>query len=460
MPNIGPAAGMTFMDGGVKTSSFTALVGYAYECNNGAQFADIVVTLPTSPSPGACVLVTRSDNTANIQPYTVKVRGTFLGVSPGSDWTLGIYSSILFVYQNGTWIGFAYGSSSFLSGFSGPNWALDTFSTPTLMARDINGNVEVALPSSTNHATTKGYVDGRTLTVALQTSAFTATPGSYNRCVPASNFNCTLPTAPPDGTVVEVYNAATNPTLSVSIVRGGTDTHDIGAGTASIALFAQESMRLVYRAANTKWYTVSSLWSQAIQNTGTIVRRDPSGRAQFVDPAAAQDAATKNYVDNNVGLVLSPPASRVANLAYTTAEVITIQWAIPASTLKAGSVLRLAATGVFTAGTTPTITARIRAGTAGTTSDTSILSGTSASVASTGNWRIEATVTCRTTGATGTILGEIGIFGDAIVPKSIVNGGTATVDTTGQLFLSLCFTATGTSSAGNVMIGYGEVVHP
>jgi len=460
VPNIGPPAGMAFEDGGVQFSSFTAQVGYAYEVNNGAQLADIVVTLPTSPSPGACVLLTRSDNTSNIQPYLVKVSGTFLGVSAGSTWTLGIYSSVLFVYQNSAWVGFAWGASTFATGFSGPNWALDTFSTPSLMARDGNGNAEVALPTSTNHITTKGYVDGRTLTVVLQTSAFTATPGTYNRCVPSSSFNCTLPTAPPDGTVVEVFNAATNPTLSVSIVRGGTDTHDIGAGTSSIALFAQESMRLVYRAANTKWYTVSSLWSQAIQNTGTIVRRDPSGRTQFVDPAAAQDAATKNYVDAGTGLVLSPPASRVANLAYTTAEVICIQWAVPANTLKVGSVLRLAAAGVFTAGTTPTITARVRAGTAGTTADTSMLSGTSAAVASTANWRIEATVTCRAIGASGSILGEIGIFGDSIVPKSIVNGGVATVDTTAQLFLSLCFTATGTSAAGNVMIGYGEVAKP
>jgi len=56
-----------------------------------------------------------------------------------------------------------------------------------------------------------------------------------------------------------------------------------------------------------------------------LVIRDASGRAQFVDPSAAQDAATKNYVDNLLTGLKGKESVRVAttgNITLSTSQTI------------------------------------------------------------------------------------------------------------------------------------------
>lgn len=196
-----------------------------------------------------------------------------------------------------------------------------------------------------------------------------------------------------------------------------------------------------------------------VANTAPL--RDSAARTQFADPAAAQDAATKNYVDGFTGVTLGLPAARVAALAFTTTEVFPIQWTIPANTLAVGTTLRLEAAGVFTGGTSPTGLSRLRIGTAGTTADTSIAGTTaSAAAANTAAIRIGGTLTCRTTGTTGTVIAEVYFDADNIAIRRAVATATVTVNTTIQNILSLGFLAAGTTPTGNFHLGYGELIRP
>lgn len=142
----------------------------------------------------------------------------------------------------------------------------------------------------------------------------------------------------------------------------------------------------------------------------------------------------------------------VANTAAitTTETYITPAFSIGANTLVAGMTFKIRAYGACTTGTTSaTSTVNIRLGTAGTTADTVIvslaltggLSGTSIP------FHVEALVTIRTVGSSGTAVGDVLVTTSGttgIASTSPVFGGTGasiTINTTGQLYLGISLVA-------------------
>jgi hypothetical protein len=188
-----------------------------------------------------------------------------------------------------------------------------------------------------------------------------------------------------------------------------------------------------------------------------------SGQPQYWNaPVYPGDTTNKAYVDGLTGALLSVPTPKTAAQAFSTAtEVLAMQWTIPAGTLKVGTVLRLFCSGVMTGGTTPTLAARLRLGTLGTTGDAQVCTTiASATVAVTAAFRFEANLTVRSIGASGTAVGECQIEIDNISARLGGNATVTTFDTTTAKILTLSLVTGGTTPAGNVLQGYGQVVHP
>jgi hypothetical protein len=198
------------------------------------------------------------------------------------------------------------------------------WSTPTsaatasaLVLRDANGRAQVADPSANADIATKNYVDTteatmrRVLTNQQSATAYTfvlsdegkvvyynvdSTPVAYT--IPL-NANVAFPT----GSWIDVYQGASG-TVTISGAAGvtlrGPD------GTATVTLRGTYSkVRLTKSNADT-WQasgdyvnvsTTATTNATSSPTVSTLVKRDAAGRAQVVDPSAAADIATKNYVD-------------------------------------------------------------------------------------------------------------------------------------------------------------------
>lgn len=97
--------------------------------------------------------------------------------------------------------------------------------------------------------------------VAVQTSAYTASPGDF---VPVDTTSgavtVTLPTAPADGTVIAVKMVKQGSTNTVTISAGGSDVFNLAGGsqTATLTLLYQ-AVFLQYDAAAGIWYVLDTL---------------------------------------------------------------------------------------------------------------------------------------------------------------------------------------------------------
>lgn len=133
--------------------------------------------------------------------------------------------------------------------------------------------------------------------IAVIAASQTAVIGWWYRCTAA--ITITLPAAPPDGSSLRIENTSTG---VVSYLRGGTvDT--IEGSTTALSLAAGDRITLYYQASTATWFMERET---SAATPGTALRRDSAGRAQVVDPAAAADIATKNYVDTHSGGAAAP----------------------------------------------------------------------------------------------------------------------------------------------------------
>lgn len=141
-------------------------------------------------------------------------------------------------------------------------------------------------------------------------------------------------------------------------------------------------------------------------------------------------------------------SATVASTVVETTIIGTVSGSLtlPAGYLTAGRCVRLQAWGVVSDTGTPNLTIKAKFG-------STVLASTGAVALASGitnlGWKLEALITCRTTGVTGTVFvqGEF-TYGTVRLPMATV--ATVTVDTTGALVINLS-AEWGTSSASNTI---------
>jgi hypothetical protein len=161
-------------------------------------------------------------------------------------------------------------------------------------------------PVSSLDEVTKGYVDGAVVTVTAAT--YTASNRNYilANCA-ANNVTITVPNTAGNTVTVKRVDASVN-TLTV-VPSSGTIDGDANATLVGIevaATFVGDGTNVGVVAVNGSQYQNTSVSGTA----NTLALRDGNGRTQFVNPAAAADAATKGYVD---GLYTAPAVAATAN---------------------------------------------------------------------------------------------------------------------------------------------------
>lgn len=179
-----------------------------------------------------------------------------------------------------------------------------------------------------------------------------------------------------------------------------------------------------------------------------------SAHAQsYTDPVFEGDLIPKYWADGLSRFKSALTASGSATSGTT--EQIVYQFWVPPNTFKAGTTFRINLTGTIT-GTSPTILARLRIGTAGTTSDTAIgATGASSAIASGAGWQIDVETTCRTIGSSGTFVTQARVLADAISPK-LSAPASVTINTTVGLWVSVSVTPGGTTPVLTPFQGFVE----
>jgi hypothetical protein len=176
---------------------------------------------------------------------------------------------------------------------------------------------------------------------------------------------------------------------------------------------------------------------------------------KLTDSGATVATPGTKMITGNVGLAV-PSAPMVATPGtFGAVETVVHQVAVPANALQVGTTFRVRAHGIITA-TVPTLLARLRFGTAGTTSDAQICATAAAGVATGAGWSIDAIFTVRTLGSTGATIGNI--FMAATAPANSAQTATVAVNTTVANFLSLTLIGGGTTPVVTVVQALIEVV--
>lgn len=213
-----------------------------------------------------------------------------------------------------------------------------TASAPTtsaLIIRDSAGRAQVQDPAAAQDITSKQYVDGHDMpsagstgqalikasasnyatqwatiqaarstgaTILGATTVAAGTSNVINLAASLGNVPITLPTGPPLGTVISFIRIDNNQfTSTPQITAGGGDT----IGDSSPYVLSMRSALLTLTYLNATWYPAltfsgGSGMLGATANPSfnpSLMSRDVNGRSQVQDPSAAQDIASKNYVD-------------------------------------------------------------------------------------------------------------------------------------------------------------------
>lgn len=175
------------------------------------------------------------------------------------------------------------------------------------------------------------------------------------------------------------------------------------------------------------------------------------------------DNATSNVAklyDNNSGLGVPPAPLTTTPATISTTETVVHQISLPANSLLVGSTYRVTAFVTIT-GTTPTVLARLRIGTAGTTADTQVCATAAATCTSGSGVLILGFVTIRSVGSGGTALGNVTTQGTALATsdQNSAQTATVTVNTTVANFAELTLIGGGTAPVITVVNAFWEVVN-
>lgn len=187
------------------------------------------------------------------------------------------------------------------------------------MARRQLGTAE----SLGDDAARKTYVDAivnpRSFAAVTAATATLSADTTYLVDATSNAIALTLPTSPLNRTVIELTRIDSAFSNAVTLVPGGTNTL---AGSNPFTVRPGMGIRLIYRNSTSTWHQIGQVINNLSSVLGptssnalppSIVARDSSGRSQFSDPAAAQDAATKSYVDTQALSVLPISAAVTAS---------------------------------------------------------------------------------------------------------------------------------------------------
>jgi hypothetical protein len=210
-----------------RTADFTASPNSAYVVDCILVPGGVLtVTLGTATAKnGDTILISRADSDATAQIWIQFVgSGSSSASTSSSTFVLGPGTAAIFTRINGTWVVSSHGGYGFNT-FGPPNASMVLADQPTLMARDGTGNTNVATPTATAHAATKGYVDG------LTTDSGTFTSGKLTAASGATVSSYSIRKV---GKLVAFYMVGTYPAISVS--AGGNITNTSLATISDTAL--------------------------------------------------------------------------------------------------------------------------------------------------------------------------------------------------------------------------------
>jgi hypothetical protein len=251
------------------------------------------------------------------------------------------------------------------------------------------------------------------------------------------------------------FGCATGGTLTgnpSSVIINGTTYHQFGV---NYALFSGGSL-----AATTTGFNVVGITSLIYGwgGGGGAVTSSTAIETGLARPAAGKIALRNSATDYGRAVWAGFTTTTDAAVSNTVSETTILGTAdgsktIPANWLLVGRTIRITVMGTITNTATPTLQIRAKLG-ASTILDTTAV----ATVAITGtrNFRYTALITCRTTGASGTVIGEGELrYNSAAGTGNIVdavNTATTTIDTTATQVLDVT-AQWGAASASNTITG-------
>lgn len=267
-----------------------------------------------------------------------------------------------------------------------------------------------------------------TTPTAVKTSAYPAQPGDLVECdTTGGAFTVTLPTAPPDKTVIDVY--LENGTTTLTVASGGSDVFGKTGGTNTSTLTtAAQKKRYMYSSALAVW-TVYDYFSLTGINA-LIAAGAPA-------VAGAHGSLTGTAATSGTG-----DTALFTSTAYA------------ANSLAVGSVLKIRVAGQ--ASGVGTLTFIVHCGPLGTTSDPAVITSVTTAAQAANAWTdLDAIILIRTTGASGTCIGSIlGASKQLGIDNNNVAAATAAIDTTAANKLTVsCATSAGTWTA---QLGYAS----
>lgn len=176
---------------------------------------------------------------------------------------------------------------------------------------------------------------------AVKTADYTLVAGDLALSDTSSgNVIFTLPTAPPNGTicgakVVTTHAAYTNTT---TVTAGGADLINKAATTTWVLSTDGRAVLLIYRAANSTWYTIDGMnpTTTPLSKLATPVGAVGFGAQNLTgvaDPAAALHGMNKQYADANYGKLTPTVGTSLAGTGTVNLDLSTLNDTIQTITL-------------------------------------------------------------------------------------------------------------------------------
>jgi hypothetical protein len=190
---------------------------------------------------------------------------------------------------------------------------------------------------------------------------------------------------------------------------------------------------------------------------GSIEANNITGNTTNISIAGTVTGQGQFVIKNNIGGLINGciAATTAASAAINTTETVIAgglnNAVIPANSLRVGSVIRITMPGSCTATAAVLSTFTLRLGTAGTTADASVATGTCTGATGTAVFKAVMEFIVTGVGATGTILGNLQVTNSGVVGIAILNVTnvaltvTATLNTTTANYLSVSYKTAATT---------------